>query len=186
MTAVILIYICSFLLWFCLLWFDSMLQFPFAVVFLIGVILSVLLLMKSPNRRNGSKIQWIILLPFMLVCMSIALLFLPLGDYKVTVDHSLFRDQRLKVVKEIQQRQPPVLGAVKLPHWWLSEDGEAYVYQAGDKLLVGFWVARGMLSPSWSVVYTAQDIPPSAEDMHCDQVEVVKKLSPHWYYLHFD
>ena len=69
----------------------------------------------------------------------------------------------------------------------LVKDGEAYVFNTEpERLLVGFWVRRGMLSPSWCVVFTAQDTPPTAADLHCDMVEVFSKLSPHWYYIHFD
>jgi hypothetical protein len=107
-------------------------------------------------------------------------------DYKVSFDHVLLASKRMEFINELQTRHPPVTGAVKLPHWWLSKDGEAYVYQSDGQMMVGFWVVRGMLSPSWIVVYTTKNTPPSAKDMLCDNVEVIRKLSPHWYYLHLD
>ena len=160
MKVVILAYITGFLLLFGLLWFDSLLQIPFAVVVLFGLLFSVWLPVKKFKSGKDNKKRWVFLLPFILVCLSIA--------------------------NELQTRHLPVTGAVKLPHWWLSKDGEAYVYQSDGQMMVGFWVVRGMLSPSWIVVYTTKDTPPSEKDMLCDNVEVIRKLSPHWYYLHLD
>ena len=184
-------YICfyaiGFLVWFCLLWFDSWWQLPFLAVGVVGVLFSLYLAFRSIHRDNGWKARLFSLFPLGIVVLSIVLLFLPLTDWKVKVDHSLLTSQRMKFIDEIQTHNPPLSGAVKLPHWWLSEDGEAYVFNAEpEQLLVGFWVRRGMLSPSWVVVYTAQDTPPTAEDLHCGELEVFSKLSPHWYYLHYD
>ena len=186
MKVVILAYITGFLLLFGLLWFDSLLQIPFAVVVLFGLLFSIWLPVKKFKSGKDNKKRWVFLLPFILVCLSIAIVFLPMRDYKVSFDHVLLASKRMEFINELQTRHPPVTGAVKLPHWWLSKDGEAYVYQSDDQMMVGFWVVRGMLSPSWIVVYTTKDTPPSEKDMLCDNVEVIRKLSPHWYYLHLD
>lgn len=185
MKVVILAYITGFLLWFGLLWFDSLLQIPFAIVVLFGLLFSVWLPVKKFKLGKDNKKRWVFLLPFILICLSIAIVFLPLRDYKVRFDHVLLASKRMEFINELQTRLP-VTGAVKLPHWWLSKDGEAYVYQSDDQMMVGFWIVRGMLSPSWIVVYTTKDTPPSEKDMLCDNVEVIRKLSPHWYYLHLD
>ena len=186
-TVVICSYLIVFLIWFCLLWFDSWWQLPFAAVMVAGLLVSIYFAVRSMRREISWKERFISLLPLGIVVLSIVLLFLPLTDWKVGVDHRLFSSQRMKFIDEIQVHNPPLSGAVKLPHWWLSEDGEAYVFNAEpEQLLVGFWVRRGMLSPSWIVVYTVQDTPPTAEELHCDKVEVFSRLSPNWYYLWFD
>ncbi len=186
-TVVICSYLIVFLIWFCLLWFDSWWQLPFAAVMVAGLSVSIYFAVRRMRREISWKTRLISLFPLGIVVSSIVLLFLPLTDWKVGVEHRLFSRQRMKFIDEIQVHNPPLSGAVKLPHWWLSEDGEAYVFNAEpEQFLVGFWVSRGMLSPSWIVVYTVQDTPPTAEDMHCDKVEVFSTLSPHWYYLWFD
>jgi hypothetical protein len=184
MKSIVLVYVIGFLLWCGLLWFDSWLQIPFAMVVVTGFFWSIVIAVKKLRYRKKLSERLIVLAPLLIEVLSVAIFFLPLVDYKVKVDHALFTNQRLEFIENIRQRQPPVSGAVKLPHWWLSEDGEAYVYRSDDKLLVGFWVKRGMLSPSWTVVYTELDIPPVAKDLHGDEIKDCIKLSPHWYYLH--
>ena len=72
---------------------------------------------------------------------------------------------------------------VTLPHWWLSDTGEAEILNpAVDHFLVGFPVRRG----NWIVVYTTVDTVPTAKELVCGEVISVRKLSPHWYYLHID
>lgn len=183
MKIILLAYIVGFLLWLGVLWFDSWLQIPFAMVVVTGFFLSIIIAVKKFRHRKTLSERLIGLAPLLIEVLSVAILFLPLVDYKVKVDHALFTNQRLEFIEDIRQRQPPVSGAVKLPHWWLSEDGEAYVYRSNDELLVGFWVIRGMLSPSWTVVYTELDIPPVAKDLHGNEIKDCIKLSPHWYYL---
>ena len=183
MKSILLVYVIGFLLWYGLLWFDSWLQIPFAMVVVTGFFLSIVIAVKKLRHRKKLSERLIVLAPLLIEVLSVAIFFLPLVDYKVKVDHALFTNQRLEFIEDIRQRQPPVSGAVKLPHWWLSEDGEAYVYRSNDELLVGFWVIRGMLSPSWTVVYTELDIPPVAKDLHGNEIKDCIKLSPHWYYL---
>jgi hypothetical protein len=169
-----------------LLWFDSLLQIPFALLILIGFFLSLFFAVKAFKCKGEWRGRLIAFMPLAIVTLCGALLLLPLTDWKVKVDHCLLRGQRLKAIEGI----PPntlTLSEVKLPHWWLSSDGTAYVFNPNkDCLLVGFWVRRGMMSPSWIVAYSAQDRPPTEDDLHCDMVEVEAKLALHWYYLRFD
>ena len=183
MKSILLVYVIGFLLWCGLLWFNSWLQIPFGMVVVTGFFLSIIIAVKKLRHRKKLSERLIGLAPLLIEVLSVAIFFLPLVDYKVKVDHALFTNQRLEFIENIRQRQPPVSGAVKLPHWWLSEDGEAYFYRSNDELLVGFWVIRGMLSPSWTVVYTELDIPPVAKDLHGNEIKDCIKLSPHWYYL---
>ena len=48
--------------------------------------------------------------------------------------------------------------------------------------MVGFPVRRG----NWIVVYTTVDTVPTAKELVCGEVISVRKLSPHWYYLHIN
>ena len=184
MKSILLVYIGFFLLWCGLLWFDSWLQIPYAMIVACGLFFSIIIAVKKFRHKKKLSERLIGFVPFLIEILSVVVLFLPLVDCKVKVDHALFSNQRLEFIEDIRQRQPPVSGTVKLPHWWLSEDGEAYVYRSDDELLVGFWVKRGMLSPSWTVVYTDLDIPPIAKELHADEIKDCTKLSRHWYYLH--
>ena len=183
MKVVILSYIIGFLLWFGLLWFDSLLQLPFALLLLAGFIFSISFAVRAFKRKGKWRERLLALTPLALVALCGTLLFLPLTDWKVKVDHGFLSSQRLKAIENIPM-DTQAQSEVKLPHWWLSEDGTAYVFNPNrDCLLVGFWVRRGMLSPSWIVVYSAQDSPPTAEELRVGEILFVKKLSPHWYYL---
>ena len=187
MTLVLCIYSILAIVWAALLWFDSLLQIPFALLILEGFIFAIFLAVRTfIKRKDKWREHLIALMPLAIVVLCGALLFLPLPAWwKVNVDHCFFSGQRLKAIEDIPMNTQAG-SVVKLPHWWLSEDGTAYVFNPNkDCLLVGFWVRRGMLSPSWIVVYSAQDRPPSTDDLHCDMVEVKAKLDPHWYYLHF-
>lgn len=186
MKGVISSYIIGFLLWFGLLWFDSLLQLPFALLILAGFIFAISFAVRAFKRKGGWIERLTLLMPIVIAALCGALIFLPLTDWKVKVDHCFLSRQRQKSIEGIQPNTQ-ALSEVKLPHWWLSSDGTAYVFNPNkDCLLVGFWVRRGMLSPSWIVAYSAQDRPPTEDDLHCDKVEVEAKLAPHWYYLRFD
>lgn len=89
----------------------------------------------------------------------------------------------MNFIKDIGNPKPSI-EAIKLPHWWLSCNGTAKVFCRGDNFLVEFPVTSGLLSGSWSVIYTERDTPPTADDLLCGKVEIQEKLSPHWYYLH--
>ena len=187
LAVVISCYIVGLLVWFCLLWFDSLWQLPFAAVVVAGFLFSLYFAFGNIRKKKAGTAHLASLFPFGIVVLSVLLLFLPLNNWKVRVDHKLFCSQRIRFIDEIRAQVPLLEGAVKLPHRWLSQDGEAYVFNSEpERLIVGFWVRRGVLSPSWCIVFTAQDAPPTAADMRCDMVEVFSKLSPHWYYIHFD
>ncbi len=183
MKVVILSYVIGFLLWFGLQWFDSLLQLPFALLILTGFIFSISFAIRALKHKGKWRERLTLLTPLAIVALGGILLFLPLQDWKVEVDHCFLSGQRLKAIEDIPMNtQAP--SEVKLPHWWLSQDGTAYVFNPNkDCLLVGFWVRRGMLSSSRMVVYSKQDRPPTAEELYVDEVRLFKKLSPHWYYL---
>ena len=104
MKVVILAYITGFLLLFGLLWFDSLLQIPFAVVVLFGLLFSIWLPVKKFKSGKDNKKRWVFLLPFILVCLSIAIVFLPMRDYKVSFDHVLLASKRMEFINELQVR----------------------------------------------------------------------------------
>ena len=185
MALILCLYSILAMVWATLLWFDSQLQIPFALLLLAGFIFAISFAVRVFKRKGKWRERLLALMPLALVALCGTLLFLPLLDWKVKVDHFFFSGQRLKAIEDIPMNTQ-VQSEVKLPHWWLSEDGTAYVFNPNrDCLLVGFWVRRGMLSPSWMVVYSAQDRPPSENDLLCDKIEVEAELGPHWYYLHF-
>ena len=171
-------------MWFGLLWFDSLLQIPFAVVIFAGLIHSLWFSFKVFRVEEERGKRWLSLLPVLFIALAIAIQFLPLLDWKVRTDHHLFKEQRMNFIKDIGKPKPSVSEAVTLPHWWLSCNGTAKVFYRGDNFLVEFPVTLGVLSGSWSVVYTERDTPPTADDLLCGKVEIQEKLSPHWYYLH--
>ena len=184
MKKIIFIYAGVFPVWFGLLWFDSLLQIPFAVVIFAGLIHSIWFPVKVFRAEKERGKRWLSLLPVLFIALAITIQFLPLQDWKVRTDHHLFKGQRMNFIKDIGNSKPSVSEAVRLPHWWLSCNGTAKVFCRGDIFLVEFPVTSGLLSGSWSVVYSEWDTPPTAEDLLCGKVEIQEKLSPHWYYLH--
>ena len=186
MTLILCIYSILAIVWAALRWFDSLLQIPFALLILTGFIFAISFAVRAFKRKGKWGERLILFMPLAIVALCGALLFLPLTAWKVKVDHCFLSGQRLKAIED-NPMNTQALSEVKLPHWWLSQDGTAYVFNPNkDCLLVGFWIRRGMLSPSWIVAYSAQDRPPTENDLLCDKVEVEAKLAPHWYYLHFD
>ena len=184
MTKIFFIYAGVFLVWFGLLWFDSILQIPFAVVILAGLIHSIRFSVKVFRAEKEPGKRCLSLLPFLFIGLSIAIQFLPLQDWKVRTDHLLFAGQRVNFIKDIGNNQPSAFETIKLPHRWLSCNGTAKFFRRKDNFLVEFPVTTGLLSGNWSVVYTERDTPPTAEDLLCGEVAIQEKLSPHWYYLH--
>lgn len=186
MRAILCIYAVGFLLLAGLLWFDSFLQIPFLILLLVGFVLAVVLAVMGFRREKSRRARLTGLIPLAIVLAGTAMLFLPLTDWKVHVDHCLFQKQRLKAIEEIlrENHTPESRTRVDLPHWWLSSNGTAWVFAPEpERRLIGFPVTTGLLSPCWMVVYSAQDRPPTARDLHVDEVWIFKKLSPHWYYL---
>ena len=184
MKKIIFIYAGVFPVWFGLLWFDSLLQIPFAVVIFAGLIHSIWFPVKVFRAEKERGKRWLSLLPVLFIALAITTQFLPLQDWKVRTDHHLFKGQRMNFIKDIGNSKTSVSEAVRLPHWWLSCNGTAKVFCRGDIFLVEFPVTSGLLSGSWSVVYSEWDTPPTAEGLLCGKVEIQEKLSPHWYYLH--
>ena len=189
MKSILCIYVVGFLLLAGLLWFDSLLQIPFFLLLLGGLVFAIYRAVRIFRREKSWRARLIGLIPLAIVLAGTVMLFLPLTDWKVHVDHCLFQKQRLQAMEVILRKNPRIdKGGTrfKLPHWWLSCDGTAKVFCRGDNFLVEFPVTKGLLSGSWSVVYTERDLPPTAEDLLCGEVEIQEKLSPQWYYLHLD
>ncbi|MBO4646672.1 MAG: hypothetical protein J5806_00780 [Lentisphaeria bacterium] len=189
MTVILCIYAIGFLLWAGLLWFDSWMQIPFFLLLLGGLVFAIYRAVRNFRREKSWRSRLTSLIPLAIVLAATAMLALPLTDWKVRVDHCLFQKQRLQTVVKILRENPRIEKGgtrFKLPHWWLSCDGTAKVFCRGDNFLVEFPVTSGLLSGSWSVVYTERDTPPTAEDLLCGEVKIQEKLSPHWYYLHLD
>ena len=189
MKFILCIYAAGFLLWAGLLWFDSWLQIPFLLLLLCGLVFAIYRAVRNFRREKSRRARLTGLIPLAIVLAATIMLFLPLTDWKVRVDHYLFQKQRLQALEEILRKNPRIEKGgtrFKLPHWWLSCNGTAKVFRRGDNFLVEFPVTSGLLSGSWSVVYTERDTPPTAEELLCGEVSLQEKLSPHWYYLHLD
>ena len=191
MKVILCIYTITAIAWAILLWFGDwfvtlLLSIPFALIIPAEFIIAIFYAVRKIRRKSKWRERLPALMPLAMVVVCIALIFLPLMDWKLKVEHYLFSRQRLKAIEEIlPNMQGP--GLVKLPHRWLSEDGTAYVFNKNkDCLLVGFYFSRGMLCPSWIVLFSAQDRPPTAKDLQCGWVEVHEKLDPHWYFLRVD
>ena len=187
MRAILCIYAVGFLLLAGLLWFDWLLLLvPFSPLFLVGLIFAIYWAVRTLRREKARRARLTGLIPLAIVLAGTAMLFLPLTDWKVHVDHCLFQKQRLQAIEEILRENPSPESRtrVDLPHWWLSSNGTAWVFDPGpERRLIGFPVTTGLLSPCWMVVYSAQDRPPTEKDLHVGEVWIFKKLSPHWYYL---
>jgi len=189
MKSILLTYAIGFLLWAGVLWFDSWLQIPFLMLMVGGLVFARYRAIRELRREKSWRARLTGLIPFAIVLAAMAMLALPLTDWKVHVDHCLFQKQRLQAVEEILRKNPRIEKGgtrFKLPHWLLSCDGTAKVFCRGDNFLVEFPVTKGLLSGSWSVVYTERDTPPTAEELLCGEVSLQEKLSPHWYYLHLN
>ena len=179
----LLVYLFGFLVWLGLLWFDSLWQIPFFALLVGGLFHASYLAVRGFRRERKRSERFWDFIPLCLVLLSFAVLFTEAPtDRKVQVDHFLFAKQRLKFIEELRRRKN-VAGTVKLPHWWLSDTGEAEILNpASDHFMVGFPVRRG----NWIVVYTTVDTVPATKELVCGEVISVRKLSPHWYYLHID
>ena len=187
---ILLTYLVGFLLWAGLLWFDRLLQIPFLLLLLSGFVFAMVFAVRTFRRDKSGKARLTALLPIAIVLSGVILLFLPLTDWKVHVDHGLFQKQRLQAVEEILRKNPRMKeGGTQfdLPHWWLSSNGTVWVFDPEqERHLVGFPVTTGLLSPCWMVIYSAQDRPPTAKELHVGEVLSAEKLSPHWYYMHLN
>ena len=184
MKSIICVYIVGFLLWAVFLWFDSILQVPFFFLFVAGMVFAIFFAARNLKREKICRNRLTAVVPLVIVMSGTVLLFLPFTDWKVRVDHCFFREQRLKAMEEVMRLNPRVNGNVTLPHWWLSANGTAYIYDSEpNRLLVGFPATVGLLSPSWMVVYSAQDRPLTGRELQYGEVRIFEKLSPHWYYL---
>ena len=190
MKSIVCIYAVGFLLLAGLLWFDWLLLLvPFSPLFLVGFVFAVGFAIRRFWREKSRRARLTGLVPLAIVLAGTAMLFLPLVDWKVHVDHFLFQKQRLQAMEEILGRDPRVEVRTQfdLPHRWLSSNGTVWIFEPEpERRLVGFPVTTGLLSPCWMVVYAAQDHPPTARELHVGEVMYTEKLSPHWYYLHLD
>ena len=190
MKFILCIYAVGFLLWAGLLWFDSWLQIPFLLLLLCGLVFAIYRAVRNFRREKSRRARLTGLIPLAIILAATIMLFLPLTDWKVRVDHCLFQKQRLQTVEEILRKNPRIEKGgtrFKLPHWWLSSNGRVWIFDpTPERRLVGFPVTTGLLSPCWMVVYSAQDRQPTERELHVGEVRIFKKLSPHWYYLHLD
>ena len=189
MLAILLIYLAGFLLWAGLVWFDSLLQIPFLLLLLGGFVFAVVFAVRKFRQEKSRRARLTALLPLVIVLSGVILLFLPLTDWKVHVDHCLFQKQRLQAVEEILRKNPRVEFRTQfdLPYWWLSSNGTVWIFEPEPKRhLAGFPVTTGLLSSCWMVIYSAQDRPPTAKELHVGEVLSAEKLSPHWYYMHLN
>ena len=188
MKSILLTYLAGFLLWAGLLWFDSLLQIPFLLLFLGGFVFAIYWAVRNFRREQSRRARLTGLIPLVIVLAGAVMVFLPLTDWKVHVDHGLFQKQRLQAVEKILRENPRMKeGGTRfdLPHWWLSSNGTLLVFDPKpERRLAGFPVTTGLLSPCWMVVYSAQDRPPTARELHVGEVMYAEKLSPHWYYLY--
>ena len=73
---------------------------------------------------------------------------------------------------------------------WTSCDGTIMVFQnTPDKLIVGFWLSRGIIcTPSTYIIYTSGEAPPTAEELNetPENILQVEEQSPHWYIMTID
>ena len=127
MTLILCIYSILAIVWAALRWFDSLLQIPFALLILTGFIFAISFAVRAFKRKGKWRERLILFMPLAIVALCGALLFLPLTDWKVKVDHCFLIGQRLKAIEDIPMNTQ-ALSEVKLPHWWLSQDGTAYVF----------------------------------------------------------
>ena len=188
MMTLIIVYLVGLLLWFLLLWYGGclsqlLLGIPFLLLIVVGSIFSICYAVKKCVKKNPWKVRLASMIPFAVSGVAVGLMFCPLKDWKGKVDHALFLKQRMAFIREIP-RQGPSHELVRLPHWWLAEDGEATVYRSDGKILVDFFVTRGMLCPHRGVVYTEKDTPPTEDELLSGGVEIRQELAPHWYFMH--
>lgn len=187
MKSIVCIYAVGFLMLTGLLWFDSFFLIPFLLLMAVGFVFAIGFAVRRFWREKSSGERLTGLIPLAIVLAGVVILFLPHMDWKAHVDHWLFHKQRLQAVEEILRQNPRIEeGRTKfdLPHWWLSSNGTVWIFDPSpERRLVGFPVTTGLLSPSWMVVYSAQDRPPTERDLHVGEVGIFKKFSPHWYYL---
>ena len=188
MKSICVVYGCGFLVLAGLLWFDSFFLIAFLPLMIAGFFIAVGIAVWRFWREKSRRARLAGVIPLAIVWTGVVMLFLPLKDWKVNVDHFLFQKQRLQAVEEILRKNPRLEeGRTRfdLPHWWLSSNGAVWIFDPEPaRRLVGFPVTTGLLSPCWMVVYSAQDRQPTKRELHVGEVRIFEKLSPHWYYLH--
>ena len=166
--------------------FYLMLGIPLVIgAFIAGIYLLIQTIKAAGRCVRGTDtlraFAWT-LIPWVLIAATIA------------ADHLLYRGylawRRPAVIRQLQSGSlttadgsPTGEITLRLLDHWTSEDGTIKVYENSDeKLLVGFWTFRGLLSGSWLDCYFSEERPPNSNDF--GELEFIKhsrQIAPHWY-----
>ena len=166
--------------------FYLMLGIPLVIgAFIAGIYLLIQTIKAAGRWVRGTDtlraFAWT-LIPWVLIAATIA------------ADHLLYRGylawRRPAVIRQLQSGSLTTADGsstgeitLRLLDHWTSEDGTIKVYENSDeKLLVGFWTFRGLLSGSWLDCYFSEDRSPNSKDF--GELEFIKhsrQIAPHWY-----
>lgn len=151
------------------------------IVFIIAMVISIIIFVKI--RRIY---KWKAGFPlFTIILMIILILFFPFRKAKVYTEFILYTPQREKIVDMIAGGQAFGNYSLPLKYRHLSCDGSIYIKRNSEnKLVVGFWVFRGLSVNGYSMVYYN-----STQDESIfrylieDDIRSITKLNSKWYYV---
>ena len=128
---------------------------PNLVLFIGWVVYLVVSIVRLKNDKKLLNIIPIIVI----ILTALLVLFSPLREAKVRLELNLYEDERLEIIKMIEDNKLEVddLGNVELSDKYkkVSTSGEVTVYQNDENgKVISFWIFRGMLSGFVQLVYS--------------------------------
>ena len=154
------------------------------IVFTIYIVLIIKLIHKMKEKVNITNIVTAMLL---IIIPTLVCIF-PFRELKVKSDFNKYERARLEVIQMVKENRlvPDEFGNVSIPEKYkmLTNDTEReiYVFQNDENgQVIGFWIARGMMSPSFVLVYSSGD----EELIRHNNIDTlsIKKLDDNWYYI---
>ncbi len=168
------------------------LAIPLGVAILVGGVYLLLQPIKAACRwkrakDGGGTFVWT-LVPWMALVFFFAADKLCYRGYLAWRRPAVLRQIQTGVLKADDGASTGDMKMHPIDHW-TSVDGTVHVFQnKQDKLIVGFWLRRGMLSASTYQIYTSGDSQPTPEELcelPCDILSAEKK-APHLYEMTID
>lgn len=167
---------------------------PFLLIYFYPVILIVIMGGLSYSIffvvKYAHAFRWKATLPLTIVAATIGMmLFFPFEKAKVLTEFLLYTRQREAVVASMKQVTSATgsFGDVVLPEHYrhLSCDGNVNLERNEEnKLIVGFWVFRGLSINGYSMVYynSTKDQDTLTHEIG-EEVFSITKLNDEWYYV---
>ncbi len=185
----VLLLISSFILnWYSDEIFDALWVFALGIyiiliiIFVVNFILCILDMKK--NKNSVLNIISIIIL----ITIVLTVLFFPFRYIKTKVELILYEDERNVIIEKIKNNKLNIdkFGNASLPKEYkkVSTSGEVFIYKnENNKMVVSFWVFRGMVSGSAELIYSTGGEKLIRENEKEHPIISIKKMKDNWYYV---